>query len=256
LGSVSDNGMIQIWDASKGIELPRRDDWRRLIEPRNWKEFDRLIDEKRWSLAADLLKEITAAGIQDEVAIYRLALVNLELGDEAGYRDACRRMLLEFGKTEQKLEACSAAWACALRPATVEDYGPAIALAERAFELARNTRNPLMIATTRYSEALGAILFRAGRYADALRHLRVAHEAAPNRKTSSARVCCLLAMTHQRLGHAADARMWLDRANQDADEELSDSGRPPTWDVRLTLELLRAEATALLATTGAAGQAK
>jgi hypothetical protein len=63
-----------------------------------------------------------------------------------------------------------------------------------------------------------------------------------------------LAMAHHRLGHADEARRWLDQAVQGTDEALKSpaeppakSGKPdgvipPNWDRRLTLGLLRREA--------------
>ena len=67
-------------------------------------------------------------------------------------------------------------------------------------------------------------------------------------------------MTHHRLGHPADARQWFDRAEAETTRLLAngktESGEPLTWNRRLTLELLRAEATALLSTPHATGQAR
>jgi hypothetical protein len=63
-----------------------------------------------------------------------------------------------------------------------------------------------------------------------------------------------LAMAHHRLGHADEARRWLDRATQGTQEALKspaeppgksgnpDGVIPPNWCRRLTLGLLRREA--------------
>ena len=61
-------------------------------------------------------------------------------------------------------------------------------------------------------------------------------------------------MTHQRLGHSADAQMWLDRADKEADEELNNTAVPPTWSKRLVLGLLQGEARALIDVQTKAGQ--
>ncbi len=59
-------------------------------------------------------------------------------------------------------------------------------------------------------------------------------------------------MAHHRLGHADEARKWLDKAggriNQLTKEDLgkADVGIPLTWDVRLELRLLRREAEVLV----------
>jgi hypothetical protein len=72
-----------------------------------------------------------------------------------------------------------------------------------------------------------------------------------------------LAMAHHRLGHAPEARQWLDKAIQATDRTLGASPAPaqpppgdsdpagvtpPAWNRRLTLDLLRREAVELLKT--------
>ena len=220
-----------------------------MIEPRDWKEYDRLIDEKLWPETASLLKEMIAAGNQGHRALYRLALVSLQIGDEAGYREACQRMLVSYAETEDKGALYTTTWACALRPATLDDYEPGIIRARRVVDLGTDTRFPLILTIARYSEALGAVLFRAGRYNEAIKHLQVAYEALPNRRDSLARTSYLLAMTHQRLGHTTEARMLFERANEEADKELSDQVQPPRWDLRLTLKLFKEEAAELIGRT-------
>jgi len=57
-----------------------------------------------------------------------------------------------------------------------------------------------------------------------------------------------LAMAHHRLGHAAEAKNWLDKAMAGAERELrhptSDASR--VWNRRLTLQLLQREAEAVV----------
>ena len=253
LAAVSDDGVIRVWDATEGYELPRRDFWRHLIEPSQWKEYDRLIDEQRWSEAADLLKKMIAAGGPDCLPMYRLALVNLQLDDQAAYRETCKRMLATFAGTEDNSEARSTAWVCALRPGTLEDYRLAITLARQAFERQFNSRTKREAGRACFPETLGVVLFRAGQYEEALRHLQAASERDAT-KQSPARIAYVLAMTHHRLGHAADAQMWLDRANQEADEELNNTTTPCTWSLRLQLSLFQREARELVGVQTKAGQ--
>ena len=61
-------------------------------------------------------------------------------------------------------------------------------------------------------------------------------------------------MTHQRLGHASDAQMWLERADKEADEELNNTATPPAWSLRLELSLLQGEARELIRVQTKAGQ--
>ena len=67
-----------------------------------------------------------------------------------------------------------------------------------------------------------------------------------------------LAMAHHRLGHAEEARHWLDKAIEASDEALRPPAEPPgksatsngvirpNWSRRLTLETLRREAGQLI----------
>ncbi len=58
-----------------------------------------------------------------------------------------------------------------------------------------------------------------------------------------------LAMTQQRLGHAEEAKQWLDKAVAWTDKILAEADQGTadlSWNRRLTLKLLRDEATALL----------
>ena len=63
--------------------------------------------------------------------------------------------------------------------------------------------------------------------------------------TSAAYVSYLLAITHYRLGRAAEAGKHLGEANRQAEQVLTDADDPPPWNRRLTLELLRREAKML-----------
>jgi tetratricopeptide (TPR) repeat protein len=162
-------------------------------------------------------------------------------------------MLATFAGTEGKVEARSTAWVCALRPGTLEDYSVAITLARQALDRQLNSRTKCDTLTG-YRETLGAVLFRAGQYEEALRHVQAESEKYADSKHLPARIAFLLAITHQRLGHAADARMWLDRANKEADEELNNTAKPPDWSLRLELSLFQREARELIGIQTKAGQ--
>ncbi len=254
LAAVSEDGVIRVWDATKGYELPRRDFWGHLIGQSQRKEFARLIDEEHWSEAADLLKKLIAAGGPDDDAMSLLARVHLQRDDQAAYRDTCQRMLATFAGTEGINEACSTAWVCALRPGALDDYALAITLARKALDLKINARTGRATHRAKYPETLGAILFRAGQSEEALRHMQAAWDRDAFSKQSPARIAFLLAMIHQRLGHAADARMWLERANKEADEELTNTAEPSNWGLRLELSLFQREARELIGVQTKTGQ--
>jgi tetratricopeptide (TPR) repeat protein len=252
LAAVSDDGVIKVWDAAAGYELPRRDFWHDLIEPRQWKEYARLIDQQHWSQAADLLKALIAAGGQDVAPLYYHAHLSLQLEDQAGYREACKRMLSTFADTEGSLEALRTAWACALCPGALEDYSLAITLARRAFDLEFDAQAR---AVTRgvFFEALGAILYRAGRLDEAIQRLtegdRLVKEPSAATPSAPAYTWFFLAMAHQRLGHREEAKKWLDKAVAWTEKTLRDADQGAAdlpWNRRLTLKLLREEAAAVL----------
>jgi tetratricopeptide (TPR) repeat protein len=96
----------------------------------------------------------------------------------------------------------------------------------------------------------GALLYRAGRYQDAISGLSEADAAiGPDVQESS----CLaynwlfLAMAHHRIGDVEHATKWHDKAVQWIDHEMrkkpneASATKPLSWNRRLTLELLRSE---------------
>ena len=96
---------------------------------------------------------------------------------------------------------------------------------------------------------LGAILYRAGRFEEALArqmdlmtYWQRRSEAAADR-TSPAYTYFFLAMAHHRLAHAADAQDCFQKGTEVAREELAGT---PQWNREITLRLLQSEAEAVL----------
>jgi WD40 repeat protein/tetratricopeptide (TPR) repeat protein len=178
-------------------------------------------------------------------AQYLDALARLGSGDRDGYRRVCAETLERFGQTEDAVAANYVAWASVLAAGAVRDLDQPIRLAARALDA-----DPKKDA---YAVTLGATLYRAGRFREAGQRLEKAgnpNEADPTKATlySPAYRWLFLAMAHQRLGHAGEARRWLDRAVQWMKRQAKDPSNPAegTWNRRLTLQLLRREAEALL----------
>ena len=66
---------------------------------------------------------------------------------------------------------------------------------------------------------VGGLLFRAGRHEEAVRRL---HETLKMEgREGSVTDWLFLAMAHQRLGHAAEARRWLDQASRTTEDVLA-----------------------------------
>jgi WD40 repeat protein/serine/threonine protein kinase/tetratricopeptide (TPR) repeat protein len=196
-------------------------------------------DSKQWEEAAAEFGR-AAEGRPDNVEIrYWQALAQAGAGDLAGYRGACAAVLDRFGASDSSDVLHWVAWVSVLAPGAATDRH--IQIAEKALhEDAQNGR---------YSTTLGAVLYRAGRFAEAVERLNeasAAWEKATTKPTlySAAYIWFFLAMAQQRLGHANEARQWLDKAINWMDQETQQKGLP--WNRQLTLQILRREAEALL----------
>jgi tetratricopeptide (TPR) repeat protein len=96
------------------------------------------------------------------------------------------------------------------------------------------------------SELLGAALYRAGRYADAIKNLE---DSIQLQKAEESAVDWLfLAMAHQKLNHTEEAKKWLTKAQKwiDQSKEGNSDGARRSWDQRLELQLIRGEAEAVI----------
>jgi WD40 repeat protein/tetratricopeptide (TPR) repeat protein len=155
----------------------------------------------------------------------------LYLGDLERYRRACAGMLDRFGKTEEAETARRVARTCVLGPNALADLEQVVQLAE---ELAAARPEDALC-----SEDLGFVLYRAGRFEAAIAEIGRAIKLHGGRDAPLAWL--FLAMAHHRLGHADDARQWLDKGVRWIDENYEIG-----WLPRLTSQIVRREAEALL----------
>lgn len=172
---------------------------------------------------------------------YRLALACIAEGDDDGYRRACADLLARFGASEDPKVASPLAYTCAARPHAVDAPASLVRWGERAVALFRGNER-----------VLGAALYRAGRYEDAVRRL----EEAVRLTNPVAWDWLFLAMSHHRLGHADEARNYLTKAQRwivaaEANRnKKSAAGLSRTawhsWNERAEVGALRLEAEALL----------
>jgi tetratricopeptide (TPR) repeat protein len=187
-----------------------------------------------WDKASSDYVKATEDKAADQVAWYRHALLRLHLGDRQGYALACTMILDRFNKQENPATADLAVWVCVLASDSVADYPRLVQWAEKL--LATDPKN------STYLNTLGAALYRAGRFDEALKRLSEAnaiYKPADEQRSALAYNCCFLAMVHHRLGHAEEARKWQDKARQGTDRESAANGL--AWNRRLTLPLLRRE---------------
>jgi tetratricopeptide (TPR) repeat protein len=177
-------------------------------------------------------------------------LLYLRDGNRDGYRSMCADMLQCFGKTDDPNNAELSAWTCIWTSNAVADAAQPVNLAEKA-----TAKEPKKFS---YCSTLGAVLYRAGRFEDAIKRLTEASALKPDPEDIRAYNWFFLAMAHHRLGHADKARQWLEKALQDTEKTLKPSSAPaaeaqenaiyptgpmpPTWNRKLQLQLLRREA--------------
>ncbi len=196
-------------------------------------------DMGQWDKASADFAKATQFKEPDEAAWYSRAMLHLRDGNLDGYRSVCSEMLERFG--------AGATWTCTLSPGSGADPVRIVSLAED--RLAKSSRDHWHV------NQLGAALYRAGRFEEAVRRLTEATELSCHPYgTNMLHAWFYLAMAHHRLGHADEARRWLDRAVQGTQEALespaeppaksgnTDGVIPPNWSRRLTLGLLRREA--------------
>jgi uncharacterized protein HemY len=138
-------------------------------------------------------------------------------------------------------------WRCTLAPGAVPDPKRLVERMEKEFKTGP--------APWQYFGTLGAALYRAGRFDDAVGRLEEAIKLQG--KGGVPQDWLFLAMAHHRLGHAAQARKWLDqtaRAIAQADPKKSAPGAGSDWAERIEIHLLHREAQALINRTAPVSQ--
>jgi tetratricopeptide (TPR) repeat protein len=193
----------------------------------------------QWKKAASDYAQATSLDANEDTW-YRRALVQLGNGDASGYRQTCQAMLARYGRDAGPDTANTLSWTCALAPDAVADGKAAKQLAESAVAGAPKE--------SAYVGTLGAALYRAGQYREAVRRLNEA--IALQGKGGAAQDWLFLAMAHHRLGHAAEAKKWLGKAAQEIDQAVRDDPKNTAaalpWNQRLELRILRREAEKVL----------
>jgi tetratricopeptide (TPR) repeat protein len=136
-----------------------------------------------------------------DVCFERAALLLLS-GDRLGYGKACGRMAERYGKAPN-LRAYHVARACTLAPDAVPEASLPGRLAEKELQASAGQFWSLT--------EQGALHYRAGRFPQAVSLFEQSLRADP--KAGKAVLNWLwLALAHQRLGKAEEARRWLDKA--------------------------------------------
>jgi serine/threonine-protein kinase len=161
------------------------------------------VARKEWArAAAHYAKICTEVSTTRGEIWFEYAAVQLLLGDVAGYRGSCKRML-EGAPSALQLRSYLVARACTLAPDSVEDPALPELVSKQELEQFR---------TTFWSRTeQGALHHRAKRYEEAIRMLDRSIQAE-SRPGAAVLNWLWLALTYQKLGDVDEARRWLDRA--------------------------------------------
>jgi tetratricopeptide (TPR) repeat protein len=166
------------------------------------------VERGEWKEAAtDFARAIELAGVDERS--YEYAAVLLILDDEAGYHQVVARMVEQIGDTRDPFLAYVLARTCSLVPKSAVDPARAVAWAEQA--VADRPKAGW------YVHGLGLALYRKGDYEGAVARLTESEKLEWEPTLN----WLLLAMAHRRLGHAEEARKYLNRATDYLDR------RPP-----------------------------
>jgi tetratricopeptide (TPR) repeat protein len=200
-----------------------------------------------WRKAADLLVRALARGTSDLEVIYPCALACLQAGDETGYRKVCERLLQALPAAKPPLNpdtANAVASLCGVGPDAVADWRRPLELADFAWAWVAKAEEKVKEGSQKedlrkFRHAVrntqGMVLYRSGRHAEAVDRLQEsinAHGAGGDFHD-----WVFLALAHHALGHAEEARRWLEKA-------LADRPAPQGQDfwAGLEVEVLRREA--------------
>jgi tetratricopeptide (TPR) repeat protein len=211
------------------------------------------IERGEFDRAAVVLEEAVRTLPDDQDLAIRLGLALLLSGDRAAWRRAVAALIAhtlpgDRAAWRSRLAALIArsdamnaalltnglAWACIVGPKGTDDPDVAVGLAEAAVNA---TSQPS--ARANIMNTLGAALYRAGRFEEAIR--RFDEEIQLRRGTSLTQDWPYLAMAHHRLGHRDEARRWLDRLRN----YQPNTDRDQFW-AELEIRLLRSEAEAVI----------
>ena len=194
-----------------------------------------------WEAAAADYAQAIELGADEPLIGLRHAELRLQIGDAPGYRRACKALIDRHGRTDDQETAHQVLVALTLGPDAIDDYSRLLQLAEQV--IARAGKDDRTLGD------YGRVLYRAGRFQDALRSLTSGLEADGG-GGATAYDWLYLALVQRRLGHPEEAvrrleqaTPWIERARQGKNPSRPDD--QASWRPRLELLLLAREAGAL-----------
>jgi Flp pilus assembly protein TadD len=171
---------------------------------------------KQWDQAAADLARVTQVRPKDYYAWYEQAAARLGAGDFEGYRKARQGIIANFRDDTNAGMVGHVCYVSAALPATPEETQTLLKMAE--FAASRTAQNQRL---------QGAMNFRAGHYEAAIADFNRAKTAFPRRAWD----WLFLAMAHQKLGQADEARKALGKAVEWLEQikRRPGGGSTPTW---------------------------
>jgi len=158
-----------------------------------------LARDGRWDLAAAAFGKAVELEPKNVGIRYEHILSLLEAGDGAGVRRSCEDLIQRFTQVSDPDTPLAVALSCVLAPDAVADQEALIRLAKSALEWSNEA----------LTHALGAALYRGGRFDEAIRSLEKGIRLRGG--ASSPQDCAFLAMASRHLGRHDEARRWLDK---------------------------------------------
>jgi WD40 repeat protein len=197
---------------------------------------ENLARDGRWDRAAAAFGKL----VEQEPDNYGLRHPHIrslvEAGDEAGVRRACEDLLKRYDLRPDPTKVKGIVWSCVLAPDAVVDRETPVRLAEfyltlHLGEKGREGSDALRL--------LGAALYRAGRFEEAIRRLNESNQARDD--AGDPKAFAFLALTHYHLSHSDEAGRWLDKLAAYRPK----AGADFFWD-EVEIRILRREAESLI----------
>ena len=195
-----------------------------------------LAQNGQWDLAAAALAKFVEQEPDNLILWYSHIRSLIAAGNRVGVRRVCEDLLRRFGNTTSPIVASDVVRCCVLASDSVADHEAPVRLAEIVVagnpqKRGRAKRDAL--------DVLGAALYRAGRFGEAIRRLNESIQALDGGDVPNG--FAFLAMAHHRLGHGDEAKRWLDKLVAPQRKKGADF----SWD-DVDIRILRREAESLI----------
>jgi S1-C subfamily serine protease/HEAT repeat protein len=222
--------------AGSAVLVPGTEPWQKAVD-----QAHALAARGDWRPAAAEYAKLPLEKPEDLETACEYASVLLLTEDREAYRRLCAQVLRRFYPTDDMQTLYMVARIATLTAGAPADPERVVPMADRVVA----TRG-----TAWYRHNLAVAYYRAGQYDKAVQQCQESMKADP--RWANVLNGFVLAMAHQRLGHAEESRQWLDKsarwmtqASQARPKETPVDLPVPSWCDRLELQLLRREADAL-----------